>query len=144
MDTEVVILRKKLPKASAMRTEQAINQARRTGLEVETSQKFGAGGNKQHATGSNMAKLDRETEELRHATVSLDVGKLIQQGRNAKAMSQKDLATKINEKPQVVTDYEAGRGIPNQMILGKMERVLGLKLRGKDKGQPMVPIEKKK
>jgi len=144
MDTEVIILRKKLPKASAMRSEQVVNQARRQGTEVETSQKFGAGTNKQHATGSNMAKLDRETDELRHQQVPLEVGKLIQQGRQAKGLSQKDLATKINEKPQVVTEYESGRGIPNQLVLGKMERVLGLKLRGKDRGQPLVPSEKKK
>lgn len=32
---------------------------------------------------------------------------------------------KINEKPQIVNDYEAGRGIPNQAIIGKMERALG-------------------
>lgn len=44
---------------------------------------------------------------------------------------------KICEKPQVVNDYEAGRAIPNQQILTKLERALGVKLRGKDKGQPL-------
>lgn len=39
----------------------------------------------------------------------------------------------------MVTDYEAGRGIPNNMVLGKIERVIGVKLRGKDRGQPLVP-----
>lgn len=43
----------------------------------------------------------------------------------------------------MVTDYEAGRGIPNNLILGKMERVLGIKLRGKERGQPMAPPGKK-
>lgn len=46
---------------------------------------------------------------------------------------------KICEKPQIVNDYEAGRGIPNNLILGKIERVIGLKLRGKERGQPMLP-----
>ena len=32
---------------------------------------------------------------------------------------------KINEKPQVVNDYEAGRAVPNQQILSKLERALG-------------------
>lgn len=82
----------------------------------------------------NTAKLDRETEELRHETISLDIGKIIQQGRQAKGLSQKDLATKINEKPQVITDYEAGRGIPNNVIIGKIEKAIGMKLRGKDRG----------
>lgn len=53
----------------------------------------GAGTNKQHVTTKNTAKLDRETDELKHDKVPLDVGKIIQQGRNAKGMSQKDLAT---------------------------------------------------
>ncbi|CAH2018590.1 unnamed protein product [Acanthoscelides obtectus] len=63
-----------------------------------------SGSNKQHVTTKNTAKLDRETEELKHETIPLDVGKLIQQGRQAKGLRQKDLATKINEKPQVITD----------------------------------------
>lgn len=50
---------------------------------------------------------------------------------------------KICEKPQIVNDYEAGRGIPNNVILGKMERVIGLKLRGKERGHPLTPPTKK-
>ncbi|CAG7725653.1 unnamed protein product, partial [Allacma fusca] len=50
------------------------------GVTVETNQKFGAASNKQHGTTLNTAKLDRETEELKHDKVSLDVGKLIMQG----------------------------------------------------------------
>lgn len=37
----------------------------------------------------------------------------------------------INEKPQVIQEYEAGKAIPNQQIVLKLERVLGVKLRGK-------------
>lgn len=58
--------------------------------------KVGAATNKQHVTTKNTAKLDRETEELKHDKVPLAVGKLIQQGRNAKGLSQKDLATVSN------------------------------------------------
>ncbi len=47
-----------------------------------------------------------------------------------KTLSQKDVAQKINEKPSVLQDYEAGRAIPNAQILSKLERVLGVKLRG--------------
>lgn len=53
----------------------------------------GAGTNKQFIATKNTAKLDRESEELKHDKIPLDVGKIIQQGRNAKGLSQKDLAT---------------------------------------------------
>lgn len=43
----------------------------------------------------------------------------------------------MNEKTQVINDYEAGRGIPNQMVIGKIERILGIRLRGKERGQPL-------
>lgn len=123
----------------------------------------------------NTAKLDRETEELKHDKIHHDVGKLIQDGRNAKGMKQSELAAvsifqfnlrvtfisiqtpneddcmlilfipqKICEKPQIITDYEAGRGIPNNAILGKIERVIGVKLRGKDRGKPFLPPGPKK
>lgn len=52
-----------------------------------------AGQNKQHFITKNTAKLDRETEELHHDRVPLEVGKVIQQGRQSKGMTQKDLAT---------------------------------------------------
>jgi len=139
----VTVLRKRQPKASAMKTETAINQARRQGLQIDTTQKYGAGTNKQHVITKNTAKLDRETEELKHDKIPVELGKIIQQGRNSKGLSQKDLATKICEKPQIVNDYEAGRGIPNNVILGKIERVIGLKLRGKDRGTPLAPPTKK-
>lgn len=31
---------------------------------------------------------------------------------------------KINEKPQVIADYECGRAIPNNQVLGKIERAI--------------------
>jgi ribosome-binding protein aMBF1 (putative translation factor) len=52
-----------------------------------------AGQNKQHLVTKNTAKLDRETEELQHLRVSLEVGKVIQQGRQNSGLTQKDLAT---------------------------------------------------
>ena len=45
-------------------------------------------------------------------------------------LSQKEVAQKINEKPSVLQDYESGKAIPNPQILAKLERALGVKLRG--------------
>ena len=69
--------------------------------------------------------------------VDTNVGKAIQRARQEKKFTQKDLATKVNEKPNVINDYEAGRAIPNQQVLGKLERALGVKLRGKNIGEPL-------
>lgn len=140
---EVTYLRKKTPKSSQMRSQQAINAAQRQGLDVETSKKYSGGQNKQHSAAKNTAKLDRETEELHHDKIGMDVGRLIQQGRQDRNMTQKELATKVNEKPQIVNDYEAGRAIPNQQVLSKLERALGMRLRGKDKGLPLTYGPKK-
>ena len=65
-------------------------------------------------------------------------------GRQKKELTQKELATKINEQPKVISDLESGKAQPNQQTLAKIERVLGVKLRGKDIGQPLSFGPKKK
>ena len=87
------------------------------GESVDTEQKYGAGQNKHTVTSMNTTKLANETEELKHDKVSMDVGRLIQKGRQAKGWSQKELATKICEKPQVINEYESSKAVPNQVIL---------------------------
>lgn len=61
----------------------------------------------------------------------------MQTARMEKQLSRKDVAQKINEKPSVLQDYEAGRAIPNPQILSKLERVLGVKLRGANIGEKL-------
>lgn len=118
-------------------TQQAVNAAMRDGKAVDTTKKFAAAQNKQSSAAKNTAKLDRETEELHHDHVSLSLSRVIQTARQAKEWTQKELATKINEKPQVINEYESGKAIPNQQVISKMERCLGVRLRGKDMGQPI-------
>nr|CAG4644452.1 EOG090X0ILG [Lepidurus arcticus] len=130
---------KRQAKGTAGKTEQVVNAARRQGVAVDTVTKYGAAQNKHSVTTLNTAKLDQETEELKHDKVPLEIGKLIQKGRQDKGWTQKDLATRVNEKPQVINEYESGKGVPNQAILGKIERAIGLKLRGKDKGHALAP-----
>ncbi len=50
----------------------------------------------------------------------------------------------INEKPQIVGEYESGKAIPNQNVLAKMEKALGIKLRGKDIGEPLLKKSEEK
>lgn len=59
---------------------------------VSFHQPDGAGTNKQHVITKNTAKLDRETEELKHDKIPLEVGKIIQEGRKAKGLKQSELA----------------------------------------------------
>lgn len=54
----------------------------------------------------------------------------MQTARLGLQMSQKDLAAKINEKQSVLADIESGKALANPQILGKIERQLGVKLRG--------------
>ena len=68
------------------------------------------------------------TDELKHAKVDKSLSKAIMQARTAKKMTQKELATKINEKPQVIGEYESGKAIPNPQLISKIERALGCKL----------------
>ena len=74
------------------------------------------------------AKLDAETEELRHKTVGKDLSLAVQSARTAKGLTQKQLAHQLNVQHSVVADYEAGRGVPNNAFVAKMERVLAVKL----------------
>ena len=53
-----------------------------------------------------IVKLDRENEVAPPPKISLTVGKAIMQGRQATGLTQKDLATRISEKPSVIQDYE--------------------------------------
>ena len=97
-----------------------------------------------------LAKLDRENEVAPPAKVAPSVGrvcfllptaaprlivttplmKAIQTARMELKLSQKDVAHKIHEKWTVLQDYESGKAFPNPQILSKLERVLGVKLRG--------------
>mmetsp|Transcript_14995 Transcript_14995/g.22460 ORF Transcript_14995/g.22460 Transcript_14995/m.22460 type:complete len:139 (-) Transcript_14995:67-483(-) len=97
----------------------------------DVEKKYSAGGNQQRAAAASAKRLEEEDENFRHKKVPKSVGKRIQQARQNKKWTQKDLAQRINEKPTVVTDYENGRAIPNNKVLSKMERALGVKLRGK-------------
>jgi len=78
--------------------------------------------------GLSARKLNDETEELRHATVSTDLRTALQKARQAKGLTQKGLAVMLNVDAKLVAEYEAGKGIPNNGVIARMEKALGAKL----------------
>ncbi|CAD6576958.1 MAG: hypothetical protein TREMPRED_001829 [Tremellales sp. Tagirdzhanova-0007] len=112
-----------------------LNDARRTGAVLETSAKDRAQ-TKGPADHQRIAKLDRDDAPKPPEKVDVTVGKALAQARTdkkdaeGKSMTQKELATAVNAKQQDIADLESGKAIPNQQLLGKLERVLGVKLRG--------------
>ena len=135
----VTVIKKRAATSAALKSGSAINSALRQGGTIASEKKTSININHKGIDGSKAAKIDRDTEEgvFNVEKVGLSVSKTIGQARQALKLTQKDLATKINEKPSVVNDYESGRAAPSQQILGKLERALGVKLRGKDIGAPL-------
>lgn len=80
------------------------------------------------SSGIAAAKLEGETEELKHAAVGKDLKVALMKARNAKGLSQKELANRLQMDQKTITEYEQGKGIPNNAIIAKIERELGCKL----------------
>ncbi|KAL6942206.1 multiprotein-bridging factor 1 [Hanseniaspora vineae] len=146
-DTPTIIGRKARaggsgPRSTVARTQGQVNAARRDGMVLSVDKKYSTANKKGDIEGQRLTKVDRDDDIVALKKIDLGVGKTMSQARQAKGLSQKDLATRINEKPTVINDYEAGRGVPNQQVLGKIERVLGVKLRGKNIGAPLFGPKK--
>mmetsp|Transcript_18550 Transcript_18550/g.29896 ORF Transcript_18550/g.29896 Transcript_18550/m.29896 type:complete len:178 (-) Transcript_18550:187-720(-) len=124
---------------SKPKTARGIDMAKATGA-MATEKRHGAGSNASAHSGGIMSarKLEEATDVGTIAKVDKSLSKAIMQARTAKKMTQKELATAINEKPQVVAEYETGKAIPNPQIISKLERKLGTKLPrpGKSKAPP--------
>ena len=67
-----------------------------------------------------------EDPVIREMTHSIQ--KAIQQARLACKMSQKELATKLQVQPSIITDYENGKAVPNNLFISKLEKALNTKL----------------
>ncbi|GJY79038.1 multiprotein-bridging factor 1c [Tanacetum coccineum] len=122
-DWEPVVLHKSKPKSQTLRDSKSINQALRAGAQVETIKKHDGGTNKKGpGTAVYARKLDEAEEPAAIERVGAEVRQMIQKARIENKMSQAELAKRINERPQVVQEYENGKAVPNQGVLAKMER----------------------
>eukprot|EP01105_Mastigella_eilhardi_P018146 TRINITY_DN4197_c0_g1_i4.p2 TRINITY_DN4197_c0_g1~~TRINITY_DN4197_c0_g1_i4.p2 ORF type:complete len:148 (-),score=34.71 TRINITY_DN4197_c0_g1_i4:66-476(-) len=130
--TEVVFHKQAPKKKPGQRQEQSVAQARQQGSAVETFRKVNAGSNRQKQGPRNTTQLDdiENQESVGYKGLPRDVCLRIQQGRAAKGWTQKEFAQHINEKANVVVEYENGSCIPNPQILNKMEKALGVRVRG--------------
>jgi putative transcription factor len=60
-----------------------------------------------------------------------DLGKRIRDARSKRGMTHKELAMKINEKVTVLSKVETGEMRPDDRLVKKLERELGIKLKEK-------------
>ncbi|KAJ3185625.1 Endothelial differentiation- factor 1 [Geranomyces variabilis] len=141
---DVTVIRKRPETSKAAKSTSAVNAALRSGVGVTSEKKAAVNANKIGIDAGKAAKIDNETEDFTVERVGLGLAKTIQQARAAKGLTQKQLGTLINETATIIAEYETGRSAnPNQQLLAKMERALGVKLRGKDIGAPLGGPKKK-
>ena len=71
-------------------------------------------------------KVENNDDVQRTDKMSLKQCQIIQKGRLAKKMTQKDLANKLNIDQNTVAQYEYGKIVPNKQILNKIARELNI------------------
>ncbi|PQE27361.1 Multi -bridging factor 1 protein [Rutstroemia sp. NJR-2017a WRK4] len=124
-------------RSTVIRGKSALNAAQRTGGIVATEKKFGAGNARSTNTeGQRLTKVDRADDIVKPKVVPAAVAAAIMKGRSQMKLTQTKLGEMCNLPAAIVASQEkAGSKIDNAALI-KMERVLHIKLTGKDIGQP--------
>lgn len=119
------------PRVQATHVESSINKTRQQGGQVQVTTRQGAGGNSHNKFDHlHERKIANAEDEYVHKTVDIQVSTNIRRARAKKDMTQQQLAMAISEKVSVVQAYERGDAIPNGQLIARMERALGLHLKG--------------
>jgi putative transcription factor len=77
----------------------------------------------------NIKNIENEEDTFVIKKVSLSVAKKIAQARCEKKLTQKELAFKLSLPLKTINDYESSKAVPNDMILSKIEKILGTRVR---------------
>ncbi|KAJ1927434.1 multiprotein-bridging factor 1 [Tieghemiomyces parasiticus] len=137
---ESTVIRKRSTQPKVMRKESEVNSVRRSGGVLSTDRKgtpsyqYTTNKGQQGLDYRQVGKIAETNDVVAPPKLAQDVPRAIMQRRNELKMNQGELARRINEKPTVITAYEQGKAIPTQQVLTKLERALGIKLRGTNIG----------
>mmetsp|Transcript_26058 Transcript_26058/g.46272 ORF Transcript_26058/g.46272 Transcript_26058/m.46272 type:complete len:143 (+) Transcript_26058:107-535(+) len=130
-DWDQVVIRKNKSKPKTARERE---RARASGA-LTVEKKYGGGGNR-NGPSVNARKIENETEDFKHRKIPVEFKKALMKARQAKKMSQKQLAQACQLQASVIQQYENGKAIPNGQIISKLSRALGCRL-------PKIPKKKK-
>lgn len=103
-----------------------VNAKKKRNGETETRAKFDG------SKSSAMRKLDDATEVAKPHRINPKIKETIMKARTAKGLTQKELAQRAQVQPTIVQQYETGKAKADVAVLRKMERILGVKLTGKE------------
>lgn len=131
-DWTTVTFTKKKDTRSVPTSASHLAQAKATGA-VATEKKAGAASNRvghsnPTTTAAHLRKLEDETEVFEHKAINRGLAQAISAARQAKKMTQAQLAQAINERPQIIQQYESGQAVPNPQVINKLDRALGIHL----------------
>jgi len=128
------------PRETVVRGNAQLNAAKRSGGVIATEKKY-ATGNAARGGGAGggqfQTKVDRSDDIIKPKTMPEKAKVWITEAREKNfipTMKQKELAQLTNIPLNLIIDFEKkdGKAVPTQEQYGRMERVLNVKLQGKD------------